>query len=422
MKIVPGGLMRKINFLEETQNKHKRPILTKRQANYASWSSAFFNINITQEQHTMNLLDLLDVDLYNENLKMFNQAWEETLSAPCLWFGWTCSQKTCTRGIGENSLHSWRMLWPVYQSGHCSEKGADRCYHKIKDYAESHSRAPTSEHVDFSKGALRRPSRSSVLIFWEEKGEDCRSWTSKCSCLKGGNMFFLTMTRQQKGKGKKHSTKNTRLNRDNSAEKTKQARKTGKSPSGKEDRSSMFHLQKRKVVVMIKSVVIGILRIANTSRKTNVRWERTVHSFTHKRRIVLPVLNKKNKEKQVSEKGEVTVANVNIANHRPRYTSWKVLQFETSRNTLSRAKGHLKPEARSKMPMKGILALRRTLPSEKISMRLLHQSLERAKIRDTIPSLNGTQTGGKNEWPPNAPPYDQRSKELNEEQEEVARQ
>ena len=41
---------------------------------------SFFNINKTQE-HTMNLSDLLLVELYNENVKIFNHAWEETLLA-----------------------------------------------------------------------------------------------------------------------------------------------------------------------------------------------------------------------------------------------------------------------------------------------------------------------------------------------------
>ena len=38
----------------------------------------FFSINKTQG-HTMNFSDLLDVELHNDNLKMFNQAWEEVL-------------------------------------------------------------------------------------------------------------------------------------------------------------------------------------------------------------------------------------------------------------------------------------------------------------------------------------------------------
>ena len=42
------------------------------------WVFLFFSINKTQAD-TMNLSDLLNVELYNDNLKMFNEPWEETL-------------------------------------------------------------------------------------------------------------------------------------------------------------------------------------------------------------------------------------------------------------------------------------------------------------------------------------------------------
>ena len=71
--------------------------------------------------------------------------------------------------------------------------------------------------------------------------------------------------------------------------------------------------------------------------------------------------------------------------------------------------------------MKGILALQRQLPSEKKrSITFSYQNLERAKCRDTCPSLNVIHTGSKNGRSPNAP-YDQTCTEWNEEQEELAR-
>ena len=38
---------------------------------------SFFNTNKTQRR-TMHLNDLPNVELYDDNLKMFNQDWEET--------------------------------------------------------------------------------------------------------------------------------------------------------------------------------------------------------------------------------------------------------------------------------------------------------------------------------------------------------
>ena len=54
-------------------------VLTGRQIMYQTFS--FFNIHTTEE-HTLNMNDVPNVELYNDILKMFNQAWEETLLAP----------------------------------------------------------------------------------------------------------------------------------------------------------------------------------------------------------------------------------------------------------------------------------------------------------------------------------------------------
>ena len=86
------------------------------------------------------------------------------------------------------------------------------------------------------------------------------------------------------------------VQRDNSAER-KHGRKTWK-----------IHLEKKivlrvstakeEIVVMIESANIGILRIANSSRKIDVKWERIVTSSTHIKRNSLPALNEKEKVKE----------------------------------------------------------------------------------------------------------------------------
>ena len=81
---------------------------------------------------------------------------------------------------------------------------------------------------------------------------------------------------------------------DNSTER-QHARKTEKSPSGKEDRPPCFN--NKKFEVMIESVLVGILRITDTS-KINIKRERIVHSHVHKGRIDLPVLDEKEKGKE----------------------------------------------------------------------------------------------------------------------------
>ena len=94
---------------------------------------------------------------------------------------------------------------------------------------------------------------------------------------------------------------------------------------------------KEEMIVFIESVVIGIVRNANMSGKMNVKWERIVRSSTHQRRIDVPVQKEMVKD-QNPNKEKVTVAILNIANRRPRDTSGKLLQFETSQNA------HLKAE------------------------------------------------------------------------------
>ena len=69
LKIAVAEFNRRINFLEETQYKNKIPMLTGRQIMYQIFS--YFNIK-KKSQEPINLSDSMDVELYNDNLKMFN--------------------------------------------------------------------------------------------------------------------------------------------------------------------------------------------------------------------------------------------------------------------------------------------------------------------------------------------------------------
>ena len=141
---------------------------------------------------------------------------------------------------------------------------------------------------------------------------------------------------------------------------------------------------------------------------------------THEPRRIDLTVQRKSAKITESEQEKVTVAIVNIANHRPRYISEKLLHFQNSMNSHLTAERNFEQLKRSRTLVKGILALKRKLPSEKGSIKHSSQSLERARFRDTFPSLNVIQTGSKNGRSPDAPPYDQRCAEWNEEQEEFA--
>ena len=204
--------------------------------------------------------------------------------------------RTCTRGKWE-CLHSWRTLWPCI-SLTLFRKKEPRCYQKLRTMLTSSS--INSRTCWFLKGALKKPSSSSVL-FWRRRRQQQRLplVDVKMLVLKRRNMFFWPWPDKER-EGSRTSIKKPCSQR--------QFLQKGRTP----ERQGKVHLEKKIVlrasttqegiVAMVDSVIIGILRIANTSRKTNVRWERTVHSFTHKRRSDLPVFNKKNKEKQTCPK------------------------------------------------------------------------------------------------------------------------
>ena len=147
--------------------------------------------------------------------------------------------------------------------------------------------------------------------------------------------------------------------------------------------------------------------------------ERMLTSINDSRPILQPgIIDEKNQstspkgkgERTESEQEKVTVAIVNVANHRPMYTSEKLLHFETSMNSHLKAERNIEQIRRNGTPMKGFIGLKRKLPSEKRSIKFPYQSLEGARFRDKFPSLNVIQTGSKNGRSPHAP-HDQRCTE-----------
>ena len=95
-----------------------------------------------------------------------------------------------------------------------------------------------------------------------------------------------------------------------------------------------------------------------------INYTRHIHQ---PRRTDLPVQLEKGQGKE-SEQETVTVAVVNISNHRPRTTSEKLLQFETSTTSHLKAERNLEQIRRSRMPMKCVIAFESVLPSEKKSI------------------------------------------------------
>ena len=234
MKIISADFQRKNNVLEETQHK-KETSNAHGQANYVS--SIFFNINETQG-HTMILSDLLNVELHNDSLKMFNQAWEETLPAFWQWFGQTCLGDLYERRL--KKVYTDEAYGDIYQKDVVLKREPRRCQRlrtMVNDIFEQQQQNMLISQKErsrdgsiFFKRGWRRRQRLSIL--------GCQ----KCLCSKGGESSFEHDT-TKKGKGKGNRSRRP-VHSDNSAER-QYARKPGTVRLEKRS-SSVFQLQNRK--------------------------------------------------------------------------------------------------------------------------------------------------------------------------------
>ena len=80
--------------------------------------------------HTMNLSDLLVVELFFDNLKMFNQAWEETLQVYCNGLDEHVLENLCERLVKKSAPMKHAMT--LYQQDIVLRKEPRSC-HKIDD-------------------------------------------------------------------------------------------------------------------------------------------------------------------------------------------------------------------------------------------------------------------------------------------------
>ena len=128
LKFIPTDVKRKINFLEEIQYKNRNV-----QCSQTGTSCFKYCRSSTSIKLRSICSDLLNVEMYNDNLKMFNQVWEETLlilgndsDEPCLG---ELHRETSEKA----NTHEERC--DIVSARHCSEKGAEKLP-KIKDYDE----------------------------------------------------------------------------------------------------------------------------------------------------------------------------------------------------------------------------------------------------------------------------------------------
>ena len=118
------------------------------------------------------------------------------------------------------------------------------------------------------------------------------------------------------------------------------AKKDGEKCFWKRRSPSVLQLQGRDIVVMTKSVTIGISCTVKTSRCRSAGWERIVRTSTYRIKAVLPVLDEKKKAKikGARKKDKPSFAFVNIAYQKPDNKWWTSMRrqeaFQSSHKNL----------------------------------------------------------------------------------------
>ena len=113
--------------------------------------------------YTMNVSDVLDVELYNDRLKMFNQVLGGKITSHWGWMIWMNMTRRICVNDKWTSLHAWRVLWRcTSKTPHCSEK-KPRSYPKSRTMINDISEQRQQNTLRSPKGALKRHEQQHIL-------------------------------------------------------------------------------------------------------------------------------------------------------------------------------------------------------------------------------------------------------------------
>ena len=147
----------------------------------------------------MNLSDLLDVELYNDSLKMFNQAWEERLLSFGDDLGEGVLENLCERHVRKSAF--MKHVMTLHQQDIVLKK-EPRSYAKLRTVV-NHILEHQQQNMLISQKERSRDRAAAYSSQGAEgKGQDCRSWMSKGSCSKGGQCSFeIDLAKKEQSKG-----------------------------------------------------------------------------------------------------------------------------------------------------------------------------------------------------------------------------
>ena len=146
-----------------------------------------FGINETQVR-AMGLTDLLNIELYNDNLKQFNQAWEELLlsldkGVDGEMLEYLCKGQIRRSSVMENGLslyHSDILLKRELKSYRTLTAMVNDIF---EDWRQN-------QLISQNERSRDRAAPAHASRYGERKGRDRKSWTSKGWCSKGSKFVF----------------------------------------------------------------------------------------------------------------------------------------------------------------------------------------------------------------------------------------
>ena len=212
----------------------------------------------------MDLTDLLNIELYKDNLKMFKQAWERTsFSLDKLVMMEDMLGRSCDRRVAKPSL--MKNVLSLYQTN-LVLMNEQKKSPKFEGHGERHSRGSATQFIDYSEGACAPEVEQRQRILQKElkktvKRADRGRQRGPCSKFEG-----CSFEHEAAKKGKRQKTKIHR-----SCFQSTFCWKTLRQKDGTEScwtrrSTSVFQLQEVIIIVMIDNAIVGIPGTVHISR------------------------------------------------------------------------------------------------------------------------------------------------------------
>ena len=190
--------------------------------------------------------DLLNIELCNDNLKMFDMAWEVALMVMHVELDMGLMD-----GLYFRQLEKSTLMMSALALYHPDQVQESTIYTKLKtmvtDLVYDQQQDSFTSHKEKDRVKDKQP-QSILPKQCDEKKGDCKQWTSQGSCSRGASWAIQsTMTKiEARAKEVNDSEHQVRQTVNSSLQKPEVSNKTGTSPSGRDDRLSCYSNNEKK--------------------------------------------------------------------------------------------------------------------------------------------------------------------------------